>query len=395
MKKSHKFHSISEMINQGINKAEKGNFDEAEKIFLNIINLDENCLIAYFNLFSINETYFDEKKFNKIKNISNNTNLGDYEKSLANYLISLFERKNKNFKNEIYYLDKAYSYSYKSKLNINEQSDNFFRKTIPNLFNKKKYIVNKEIQKKFKIFNPIFIVGLPRTGSTLIEAILSSNKLRIPSCGESSIINSTIVKMTRKNFDLSNSRLHIDYDSFSNTIYDKYKKLDLLINKKNFFFIDKSLENFFYIDLILDLFPNAKFINCKRNLFHTSISIYQKFLVHLGWSFSYKKILDYIDNYLKVIKFFKNKYPKRIYDLDLEKLIENHEKISKEVFDFCKISWEPDVLKFYKRKDLYSKTASTKQVRKKIYNYEKDKFLSYNDLGNKFSSEFNWLKEYF
>ena len=67
MKKSHKFHSISEMINQGINKAEKGNFDEAEKIFLNIINLDENCLIAYFNLFSINETYFDEKNSIKLK----------------------------------------------------------------------------------------------------------------------------------------------------------------------------------------------------------------------------------------------------------------------------------------------------------------------------------------
>ena len=199
-KKNYNSYSISELINLGISEAEKGNFSEAEKIYLQIIDLNENYLLAYFNLLIINESLFDEKIFQKIKYILKNCSLNTYEKSIANFIISFYERKKKNFKKEIYYLDKAYSYSFKSNENINKQSNYYFKKIIPSSFDKKKYIINEEIQKKFKIYNPIFIIGLPRSGSTLIESILSSSKERIPSCGESSIINSTLVSMLRINF---------------------------------------------------------------------------------------------------------------------------------------------------------------------------------------------------
>ena len=394
-KKNYNSYSISELINLGISEAEKGNFSEAEKIYLKIIDLNENYLLAYFNLLIINESLFDEKIFQKIKYILKNSNLNTYEKSIANFIISFYERKKKNFKKEIYYLDKAYSYSFKSNENINKQSNYYFRKIIPSSFDKKKYIINKEIQKKFKIYNPIFIIGLPRSGSTLIETILSSSKERIPSCGESSIVNSTLVSMLRINFKSNDFKFNINYDIFSETILNKYKNLNLLNKNNKFYFLDKSLENFFYIDLILDLFPNAKFINCERNLFHISISIYQKFLIHLGWAHSYKNILDYIDHYLKVIQFYKKKFPDKIYDLNLEKFTTQNLKIAKEVFDFCGIKWDPSSLEFYKRNNLKSKTASTKQIRKKIYSYDQEKFKPYKDLAIKFSNEFSWLKKYF
>ena len=71
-----------------------------------------------------------------------------------------------------------------------------------------------------------------------------------------------------------------------------------------------------------------------------------------------------------------------------------NEKKSKEVYNFCDIEWDMNSLKFYKRKDLFLKTASTKQIREKIYNYDKDRFLPYKNLALKFSKEFPWLKKY-
>ena len=84
-----------------------------------------------------------------------------------------------------------------------------------------------------------------------------------------------------------------------------------------------------------------------------------------------------------------------IYDLNLEKFTTQNLKIAKEVFDFCGIKWDPSSLEFYKRNDLKSKTASTKQIRKKIYSYDQAKFKPYKDLAIKFSNEFSWLKKYF
>ena len=129
-KKNYNSYSISELINLGISEAEKGNFSEAEKIYLQIIDLNENYLLAYFNLLIINESLFDEKILKKIKYILKNSNLNTYEKSIANFIISFYERKKKNFKKEIYYLDKAYSYSFKSNENINKQSNYYFKKII-------------------------------------------------------------------------------------------------------------------------------------------------------------------------------------------------------------------------------------------------------------------------
>ena len=196
------------------------------------------------------------------------------------------------------------------------------------------------------------------------------------------------------NFEISNFNFKIDFNLLSKSIIKKFEDLFILKKKVNFIFIDKSLENFFYIDLILDLFPNAKFIHCKRNLFHTSIAIYQKFLTHLGWVYSYRDILNYINNYSNIIEFYKKKFPKKIFDLDLEKLTLQKEEKAKEVFDFCNIKWDIKSLEFYKRKDLLLKTASVKQIRERIYHYDKDKFAPYKNLAINFYKEFPWLKKY-
>ena len=110
------------------------------------------------------------------------------------------------------------------------------------------------------------------------------------------------------------------------------------------------------------------------------------------------KIIDLNDNilsvYLNIIEFYKKKFPKKIFDLDLEKLTLQKEEKAKEVFDFCNIKWDIKSLEFYKRKDLLLKTASVKQIRERIYHYDKDKFAPYKNLAINFYKEFPWLKKY-
>ena len=126
--------------------------------------------------------------------------------------------------------------------------------------------------------------------------------------------------------------------------------------------------------MILKIFPRAKFIHTFRNLKDSIISIYQSMLPELSWAHSIENILIYINNYLKVIQYFKVKYPNSIIDVNLEKFTESSEKISKEIYKFCNLDWHDTILQFYKRDDLYTKTLSFNQIRKKVSKYDKNAY---------------------
>ena len=117
--------------------------------------------------------------------------------------------------------------------------------------------------------------------------------------------------------------------------------------------------------MIINLFPKARFLHTFRNTSDSVISIYQSMLPDLSWAHNIYNILEYINNYLNIIYHFKSKYPDFILDINLENLTIDSEKTTREIFDFCNLTWE-QILNFYKRKDLFSKTLSFNQIRSKI-----------------------------
>ena len=169
---------IPSLLKLAISATEKGKFKEAEEIFLKIIDLNDNILLPYINIINIDERILNEKNYKKIKEITNNPFLNNYQKAIGNYLLSINEKRNKNFKNEIHLLEKAYLFLDKAKTKIQYQSELYFKNILPKFWNKKKYNIDKVIIKKNSHFNPIFIIGLPRSGSTLIEMV---NSPKIPS----------------------------------------------------------------------------------------------------------------------------------------------------------------------------------------------------------------------
>ena len=100
----------------------------------------------------------------------------------------------------------------------------------------------------------------------------------------------------------------------------------------------------------------------------------------LAWAHDLDKIFKYFNNYFKIIEKYKKINPNFIYELEFEKLVNNPEEESKKLMKFCELPWDKKCLEFYKRKDLFSKTASNIQIRKAIYKHSLEKYLPYKNF---------------
>ena len=381
--------SINTLINLAIVKQTIGDLNSAKQIYHKIIQINKFNLRAYYGLYLLNEKNFPEKI---LEDIEKNHKLSLYDKGILNFLLSKKEKTKGNFKNEIYYLNKFHLNIFESNKQYNNSSQFYYNKIVSNYFDKVK-INNK---KKIKDINPIFIIGLPRSGSTLVESILTSSPQRIPSLGENHVINTSILeeigpKIYKNDFNIDYFNFELNLENINKHVINKYSQFYKNSHKKNQRFIDKSLENFFNIEVIIELFPNAKFLHTFRNTSDSIISIYQSMLPDLSWTHRIDDILEYVNNYLNIINYFKIKYPNFILDIKLENLTKDSEKITKEIFEFCDLTWDIKILNFYKRKDLFSKTLSFNQIRSKVRNYNVNKYKAYYSLLDDFKRNYKWL----
>jgi len=375
--------SIACLLNLAIIYHNIGEKKKAENNYLQIISLNQKCIQAYFGLYSLDKELVTTEHYDYLFKINENKELNLNDKSLINFLLSKKEKKNKNFQKEIIYLKKYHDQNFQSNLNYNKQSQFYYDRLISKEFSKIEFINDS---KEFSLpnFNPIFIVGVPRSGSTLLESILTSTNKKYQTFGESNFFNVSILeqlspKIFHKNFDEKNFNIKIDLKKLFGSINKKYNLNEL---KDNSVFIDKSLENFFNLEIILKIFPNAKFVNTFRNFKDSFFAIYTSMLSELSWTHSINDIDNYIFNYLNILKFFKKKYPNKILDLNLKKLTDNPEKVSKNVFKFLDLEWDLNSLNFYSRRDLFSKTISSTQIRKKIDKKNQSNYQNYYALIN-------------
>ena len=379
------------IFNLALTSEEIGKKNDAIKLYKNAIRYDPDNLAFYHNLSRIDETIFLVKSINLIKKILKNKDCSNFNKSSGFFILAYDQRRKRNIKKEIECLIQAHKFFLYSNEKIHNQISFFWIRLMPKIIKKFDF----ELEHTQKQIKPIFIVGLPRSGSTLIESILCSGKKIIPNGGETAIIHRTFMDVSKnffvqKKFLIDAEKLNINEKSFVKKANDQYKLLNLT-NKDNVF-TDKSLENFFYIELIIKFFPNSKIIICKRNILQIIISIYQNFLPKIKWSHSIDNILEYIDNYFKIIDNFEKEYPNKMHIVELEKLIKNPINSSKDLFNFCNLEWDKKCLEFYKRDDLISKTASNVQVRSKIFSADQKKNIAYKEFLQPYASKYEWLK---
>ena len=354
----------------------QGKIENAKEKYLNLISINKKDIKSYYGLFILDNSNINNKHRETLKNLNNDVNTPLFEKSIINFMFSKFEKKKGNLKKEVDFLKIAHQLSYDSNKSYNNQSDFYYKNIISNNFSKLNFKDDFKELKDFNDPNHIFIVGLPRSGSTLIETIISHNAKKIVSVGEFHAINSSILEQIgniiySKDFNLKNYKLSLNKKIFQNSIFNKYDNFEKKI------YLDKSLENFFNIEIILEFFPNAKFIHTYRNTNDAIIGIYQTLLTELSWSHKIKDIKNYVKIYNNVINYFNEKYPNKIINIELNSFTNNKEAETKRILEFCNIEVTNEFLNFEKNTTLFSKTNSFLQVRKKIEKYDDNKYQSY------------------
>ena len=379
------------LINLAIAKQAVGKIESAKELYLKIININRFNVRAYYGLFLLDINFLNDDLFKNLNEISKSKKLNLYQKGIIDFLFSKKAKINNENYEELEHLQNSHKNFFNSNQSYNLSAQFYYNQVISNFYNKLNIQENNKINNEG--VNPIFIIGLPRSGSTLIESILTSSKENIISFGECNVFNVSILdqigpKIYSEKFDNKKFEFLINKESLNKSILEKYSQYSDIKHEK---FVDKSLENFFNIELIRSIYPKAKFIHTYRNPLDSVISIYQSMLPELSWTHHIEDILSYMDNYYKVLKYFKSKYPKIIMDIKLEEFTEKSELLAKKLFDFCELGWSANILKFYKRKDLYSKTLSFNQIRSKVLKYNKKKYQSYFNLLTDYKNKYHWL----
>ncbi len=379
------------LINLAYLEQSFGKFKNANSIYKKLLVLYPDYIETYYRMYLLNSNFIKEEYENLFNKIINKKNSTLHETSLANYLLSKIMKKRLEYKLEIDYLKKSHIDIFNKKKNYNLQSNFYYHEIISKKFKEINFL-NVKNSNFAKLF-PIFIIGLPRSGSTLVETILSDND-NMKSLGESSVINMGVLnqisdKIFANNFDKNNFELSIDSIELETFISKKFSNLFKF--DENIRFVDKTLENFYNIEIILNLFPNAKFLHCYRNKSDAVIAIFQSLLPTLSWTHNLDDITNYVNNYLKTISYFKKKYPDKIMDIRLEELAENNQKIAKNIFQFCNINWDEKSLNIKSKKNLQIKTTSNVQLRDRIEDYDYNKYKQYKFILDEYKKKYKWL----
>jgi tetratricopeptide (TPR) repeat protein len=366
---------------------EIGEFKKAIECYEKAIKNNPDNLVLAYNLSELKKETLDFNLKKKIIKIIDENNCSSENASFGNFLLSKYELEEKNYNKEFNFLLNAhFHYSTSKKFFLTKEIDYWLNK-MPNtkeFFNYKDF--KKNIKKNDDEINPIFIVGVPRCGSTLIEKVIASSEKVIPIGEETNIIKNFIRPIVdKKEFK------KIDINELRQKIIIKFENRGLIKKNTNNIFTEKSLDNFFYIALIKSMFPNAKVINCKRNPLSSIMSIFQTNLKDVPWGHNLEHVFNYLDIYYKTINVFNNLFPNFIYDLKYEDFVNNPQIESKKLLKFCNLPWNKKCLEFYKRTDITSKTASSLQIKKAIYKDSGKKYLPYKIFLNKYGNKYSWF----
>ena len=374
--------------NLGTTYVSLGNFNEAKIHFNESIKLNPNFIDTHQSLSRITKYTKDNEHFKQLKKIYENININDNDKktTIGFALGKAYEDIN-DFKKAFFHYNEANTIKRK-KINFSFKSENDKFNDIKNTYSKK--IFSKYINAGYKNSTPIFIVGMPRSGTTLVEQILSSHS-KVFGADELEFIPNFL----EKNFGNSSPRLFleeiVDFDknNLKKTGEEYIKKINNISNNaKNV--TDKLPINFLHIGYIKLILPDSKIIHCSRNPKDNCLSIFKNFFrgQKLTFAYDFNEIIQYYNLYKDLMNHWYNLLPDFIFEVKYENLIKNTKTEIKNLLDYCNLKWEESCLDFHKNKRPI-KTASDYQARSKIYSKSIDSWKNYDEYLNNFFDKLN------
>ena len=355
----------------------KGKNKLAIDCFESSLDFNPESFSAYFELANEPEYKLNNKQIAIMESFAENDALNEDDKINLNYSLALIYEKNEDSDKLFTSLYRANSMR-KKLLNYSLDDDEKRLKNVRDFYQRSLNAKKIKLDEKSKPKNPIFIVGMPRSGSSLIEQILSSHH-SVHGWGE--------LQIFRKILNPLINTFLIDKESFQETIEDmncyelirnQYLESIDRLNFKEAFFTDKALLNFQYIGLILRALPESKIIHIKRDARAICWSNFKTNFPQRGIAFSndLNDLVGFYKLYEEQMRFWHSLFPNKIYDLQYENLTKNQVTETKKLLDHCSLSWDENCLHFYNH-NRSVKTASKDQVRKKMYSGSSEAWKKY------------------
>jgi tetratricopeptide (TPR) repeat protein len=229
--------------------------------------------------------------------------------------------------------------------------------------------------------DPIFVLGLPRSGSTLIEQILASH-----SQVEGTKELPDLVAMARRLATSGSAGApsaypallaHLDAAALSRLGEEFLERARVHRHLGRPFFIDKFPNNFMHVGLICLILPQARIIDARRHPMATCFSAFkQHFAQGQTYSYDLTDLGRYYADYVDLMAHFDRVSPGRIHRVQYERLVENTEVVVRSLLDYCGLDFEPGCLRFHETARAVQ-TASSEQVRRPIYTEGLDQWRHY------------------
>jgi len=351
-----------------------GEIDNSIDSYKNTILQNNLSGEAYWSLANLKTYSFSE---NEIKDMEETLkgDMSDIERSQMYFALGKAYEVKKDF-------DKSFKNYYEGnkvkkaliKYSSDDTTDN--TKRILDFFNQEN--IQKLAKSSTKDRDPIFVLGMPRSGSTLVDQIISSHSKVDGTQELPNIIKIAAELNTNNQNNYPEVLKELDDSKLSNLGKD-YISETAWARDSAPFFIDKMPNNFIHIGLIKTILPNAKIIDTRRDPMDTCFSCFKQFFAR-GQLFTYslEDLGNYYTDYIRAMNHWHNVYGKDIYTVHYDNVINETEETIRELIDYCELPFEKECLEFY-NSSRPVKTPSAEQVRQPIYksglnywkNYEK------------------------
>ena len=353
------FPNISEMfVNLGVICRNLGEINESKEYFLKALSMNKKLFKCYYDLSTFYDFSDHPKELEYLLNVP--LKVLDQEDIIRICFAraNIFHRK-KEFRNA----SKNYKLANNFKSEIYSSNKNkLIEKSIKiqeTFFENKEFNLNDNLSPEL-----IFIVGMPRSGSTLLETILSLNQ-KVFDLGEIEILPDIV-----NDFDpqIKNQNPYKDY----------VKKIKKLAPKAEIF-TDKNLFNYMFCPVINKFFCNSKIILCQRNPLDNILSIYRENFLKIPFSTSIKEITEMYIHHYDLMKSYSATYSKNLFVYKYDEVVKNPSFEIKKIIDWLGWEWTEEYTSPHKNKRSVF-TASSEQVRNPIHSKSLRGWKKYSDL---------------